>query len=110
MKSLLVQSVVTYTLQLIFMRGDLTNTDEARKRYVDSIEDFEAMLQEPNADRETLEQMISDFSKKIESLPEFTRYHNALYQYFCDNVVEKLLYEIPKLPDISGLQELLGPN
>ena len=108
--SLLVRSVVTRTLQLAFLHGDLTSVEEGRKRYADSVEHLKAKAQEPNADHETLDLIISDFSKKIESLPEYTLHRNALYQYFCENVVEKLLYEIPKLPDMSSLQKLLPPD
>lgn len=86
--------IVSTLLQATFSHGDTTKVDEMVRRntelfdYVDELEkdEPEKLPEDPN-------KMRSYIAKMIEELPDRIRKGYIVYNYFCDEVVSKLLLE-----------------
>lgn len=93
--SFLISSIVHYSLQALFHLGDYTSTDKFidEQRYF--VENFKEQLEisEDENQKEALTGLIEMFQQKIKSWPSEVKRNYAMYEYFCEHVVQKLLLE-----------------
>jgi hypothetical protein len=94
-ESFLVFSIVTFTLKFMFHLGDFTATDEFIDKQRGFLEYFEERLKdhEDEDERDSLIRCMEMLREKIASWPSEVKSNYALYEYFCENVVHRLLLE-----------------
>ena len=106
-EDLLINSIITYTLQYLYLMSDKTKIEEIRNNHrflINSLKD-EILMKKTSEEKKEVQEMISDSEKMIKEIPEImdNRYKN--YIYFCENIVselfkEKLIFE--KLKDFRN--------
>ncbi|MCK4251156.1 restriction endonuclease [candidate division WOR-3 bacterium] len=101
--SMIVLLIVVYTLEHIFDLGDTTSIDEKMEAHKSGIEDLQISIKTKDVNREILETLIKKLQNNIKSIPDNVKKHYALYEYFCENVVEEL-FKQPLIEVIEGIK------
>ena len=91
-EKLLVSAIVDFTLKGLFALADSTSIDIGIEKQKGLLEGFLAE-REVGEDVDVLDDLIRMTQAKIESYDDDVKKNYALYEYFCENVVQQLLIQ-----------------
>lgn len=102
-ESFIVKSIVDQILEYLFNFSNKIKLAETINKNKDMVMVLKEKLDDPSSkNKEQLKRLIKFLEKNIESLPKRNMEMNSLYQFFCDEILKKLIEEeiIFKIPKI----------